>query len=356
MKSKKNVVFALIISVLISGSQIISPYFDCIFNANDMAVSASNSLKTVVPGGKTIGVTLNMDGVLVVNTASVICADGSEKSPAAHAGILSGDIIKSVNNTEITDVEQLKELISKNSDNPLSLTLKRQEKIISAVVTPQVPDGLDTPKIGVWVKDASSGIGTITFIDPKTNTFAALGHSICIQETENPINIDNGNIFNSSVVSVSKGEKGCPGELRGIFTESDKTVGDVCLNSESGLYGKLNDETILSADAVPIGYRNEVKIGPATILSNVSGQKVEEFQIEIIRLFSNNSHGKNMIMKVTDESLLNQTGGIVQGMSGSPILQNGKLVGAVTHVFVNDPTRGYGIFIENMLADAEKVN
>ena len=209
-------------------------------------------------------------------------------------------------------------------------------------------------QLGVWLRDSMAGIGTMTFYDPDSGVFAALGHGINDVDTAQLMPLQSGSIMYSEVTDVKKGEKGAPGELHGAF-QVNRDLGELYANTASGVFGRLEDGTLTDGlEPVPVAERKEVKTGAATILSNIAGDQVEEYQVEIIRVYpANGADTRNLMLKVTDPRLLETTGGIVQGMSGSPILQNGKLVGAVTHVLVNDPTQGYGILAENMLLEAE---
>ncbi|MBE7031823.1 MAG: SpoIVB peptidase [Ruminococcaceae bacterium] len=318
------------------------------------SVSAQEA-RTVIPGGNCIGVSLCTDGALVVSTADVTSADGSFSSPVADAGIKPGDLIQEFNDKKITGVEDLEREIVNAKGKSSTVKIKRESKEIDVLLKPKISGKDKVFRIGAWVKDAVSGIGTMTFYDPKTKTFAALGHGICDPETGNILSVGSGDVLSATIVSVDKGEKGVPGELNGIFSDSGSAIGKIRQNCEFGIFGFLDSSFAFDAEPLPIANRNEIKTGKAFIRANIEGSKVEQFSIEITKILPKSiSSQKNMIIKVTDEKLLNKTGGIVQGMSGSPILQNGKIVGAVTHVFVNDPTRGYGIFIENMLAETEK--
>lgn len=310
----------------------------------------SKETTSVIPGGNSIGITLCMDGVLVVSTSDVTSSDGSHTSPAENAGIKPGDLIQSFNKNSISNVENLNEAVTNSNGKKTPIVIKRKNKTIETLIEPKMSREDGCFRIGAWVKDAASGIGTMTFFDPQTKTFAALGHGICNPETNEILSIDSGSIINSTIVSVDKGEKGVPGELNGIFLEDGIILGNISLNCDAGIFGKVCEDFKPDTQPIPIAFRKDTKIGKAEILSNVEGSKVDKFNIEIIKILPKSiSSQKSMIIKVTDENLLNKTGGIVQGMSGSPILQNGKIVGAVTHVFINDPTRGYGIFIEDML-------
>ena len=211
-------------------------------------------------------------------------------------------------------------------------------------------------RLGIWIKDAASGLGTVTYANPETGDFGALGHSISEGVNEEVLTIQSGEVWKASIVSVQKGSKGQPGELIGVFSEGKEKIGEIQSNTTVGLKGKLDkiENFDVISDAIPVAERDTVCEGEAEILANIEENKIERFSVEIQKINKNESDSKGMVVKITDQRLLSKTGGIVQGMSGSPILQNGKFVGAVTHVFVNDPTRGYGIFIENMLAETAK--
>ena len=321
------------------------------------SAAAYASEPMLVPCGKSIGVTLSTDGVMVVNVADMQTQNGKTKSPAQAAGLQAGDLIKNFNGAPVSSVDELISAVSASEGKSSTVVVQRRDKTIETLLTPKISSDDGTFKIGAWVKDAASGIGTMTFYNPSDHTFAALGHGICDVETGNIIALDDGNILSSTIVSVEKGSRGSPGELKGVFSEDNNVLGNVCKNTPCGIFGTLeNPQGLSGSDALPIAARDEIATGKACILTNVEGNIVEQFDVEILRVMpQNTSTSKGMIIKITDEKLLQKTGGIVQGMSGSPIIQNGKLIGAVTHVFVNDPTKGYGIFIENMLAEAEKI-
>ncbi len=322
------------------------------------AFSQDNKInqKQLIPGGSCIGVTLATDGVLVVDISDINTSDTFLPSPAKKAGIKPGDLIQSFNGTKIETVDDLENAISASNGTDSKITLNRDGNSREILIKPICTATENEFKIGAWVKDAASGIGTLTFYDPQTSAFGALGHGICDPDTNEIMKIQNGNILAASIVSVDKGEKGVPGELNGIFKENDTILGEINKNNECGIFGTSKKDVCKNSTAVPIALRSEVSVGPAQILTCVHGETVEAFAIEISKIMPKSSAvQKGMIIKITDEKLLSKTGGIVRGMSGSPIIQNGRIVGAVTHVFVNDPTRGYGIFIENMLAEAEKI-
>ncbi|MBR5155050.1 MAG: SpoIVB peptidase [Clostridia bacterium] len=347
MKRKFCLLFSFIFSLVfcVSGSEHLTT--DSVFAASPASAPQEKSL---IPGGKCVGVTLSTNGVLVTDISDIVTENGKHLSPAKDAGIKPGDLIKSFNNQETLTVSQLNSAIRSSKGKSSKLKLVRNGCEREVLITPQLSQTDKNFKIGAWVKDAASGIGTVTFYDPETKTFAALGHGICDSETGEIFNIDTGNIFSSSIVSVNKGEKGIPGELCGIFEEDGPVLGEITNNELSGIFGTTQENFLKNVNRVPIMKRKDVSLGKAYIFSNIEGNKVEKFDIEILRIMPNKlSPQKGMVIKITDQNLINKTGGIVRGMSGSPILQNGKIVGAVTHVFVNDPTRGYGIFIEDMM-------
>ncbi len=352
MKPGKKLFFPLIFSLFLSVATLSAQTEYNLFNLNDaVPVSLSAEQTMVIPGGKSVGVTLKSDGVIVIGLSDISCADGKNSSPSKDAGIKAGDIIKFFNDEPISNVSELSAAIKKSNGASSSITLCRDSKTINTTILPQTSSEDGQVKIGAWVKDAASGIGTITFYNPETKFFAALGHGICDSDSGNIIAVSDGEILSSTIVSVDKGEKGSPGELNGVFSENSKCLGHIKENRKSGICGTITEEFSLSHQPVFIAPKEEVKAGSAYILANIEGNLIEKFDIEIIRIISGNDNtsSKNMIIKITDNKLLQKTGGIVQGMSGCPIIQNDKLVGAVTHVFVNDPTKGYGIFIENML-------
>ncbi len=307
--------------------------------------------KKVIPIGETVGISIMTDGLLVIGTETISDENGNKQSPAKKAGIKSGDTIISADGNKINSTEDLLEYIDTH-ENDIVLTLKRNGDVINTVVSPiKSKDGV---KLGLWVRDSTAGLGTLTFVDPENKSFGALGHGISDIDTDTLILCRKGEILGCVQDNAIAGKKGTPGELNGHF--SNEILGNFQKNSSSGIFGKItNDKIILQKNAVDTASPSEITEGDAKILSNVDGKGVLEYSIEIKKINQGNIEGKNIVFKVTDQNLISKTGGIVQGMSGSPILQNGKIVGAVTHVFVNDPTKGYGIFIENMLNEANKI-
>lgn len=310
----------------------------------------------VVPGGQSIGVNLETLGVLVVGHHLI---DGNEDktSPGEKAGIEVGDIILEINNQEIKNMEEISPLVEKAGDKekPLNVKIKRGSETLNKDLIPVYDEDENSYRIGLYIRDSAAGIGTMTFHDPVSKKYGALGHVISDMDTKKPIEINDGTIVRSSITSIQKGNSGTPGEKRATYTDDHEPLGNITKNSPFGVFGELDHELMESKwnEPLPITLPEQVKEGPAKILTVLEDEKVEAFDIEIVNsVEQQNPATKGMVIKITDERLLDVTGGIVQGMSGSPIIQDGKLVGAVTHVFVNDPTSGYGIHIEWMLEEA----
>lgn len=311
--------------------------------------------KKVIPSGEAIGVKIQTKGVLVVGLSSITTEDGKKHSPAADAGFEIGDTILEINGQKIEKDRDITNMVNDNKEASLNFLVERVGKQHNIDVKPVKTLEDEIYRIGLWVRDNIAGVGTMTFIDPETNSFGALGHGITDVDSGVLIDISKGSVLKSKVASIQKARKTVPGEIVGIFFESQDPYGKIIRNTNFGIYGVLNikDRKKL-ADPVPIALSYQVKEGPAKILTTIDGNKVEEFDIEIQKINKQNTpNSKSMLIRVTDQRLLDITGGIVQGMSGSPIIQDGRLVGAVTHVLVNDPTRGYGIFIEWMLDEAD---
>jgi stage IV sporulation protein B len=315
--------------------------------------------KKLVACGNTVGVKIKMDGILVIGVSEVDSCSGERLAPAKEGGIKSGDIIYEINGKKLADINDLIKQIDNSKGNDLLVKYKRGNSMLSTKVKPM--EGINDKKyhIGLWVRNSTAGIGTMTFYDPESHTFGALGHGITDVDTGLLMPVNSGEVLESNIIAVKKGEQGTPGELKGIFMENKAPMGNIYKNDHCGIYGKLLNSNIYKNSLYPIGIRGQVKVGPATILSNIDGKTIDEFSIYIEKVARQSFSGpKGMVIRVTDKRLLDSTGGIVQGMSGSPIIQSGKLIGAVTHVLVNDPTRGYGIFIEwmiqNTMDDARK--
>lgn len=298
----------------------------------------------VVPGGNAFGIKMFTEGVIVVGLSDIATSEAS-LNPAKTAGIRVGDIILSMDGKEVASNEDVGAIVSSSGGKPVDVELERSGVMQTLSLCP-VKSNDGVYRAGIWVRDSSAGIGTMTYYDPANGIFAGLGHAICDIDTGNIMPLHSGEIVDVAILGVNKGEAGAPGELKGSFMP--KITGELCVNSQCGIFG-LGGVPDMKSEPVPLALRQEVTEGPAVIRCTLGGNQVEEYQVEIEKVSLGQDHPtKNMIIRVTDPVLLEKTGGIVQGMSGSPILQNGKLVGAVTHVFVNDPTRGYGIFSENM--------
>lgn len=308
----------------------------------------------VIPGGQSIGVKLQSAGVMVVGHHLISQGDATI-SPGEKADIRVGDYIVRINDQPVQNVNQVSTIVRQTLGQPLKVKLVRGDRERETTLTPVFDKREGVYRIGLYIRDSAAGVGTLTFYDPARKVYGALGHIISDMDTGQPIRVGGGTIVHSSVTSIQKGESGEPGEKRAIFFQEHHRLGSIQRNTPFGIFGKMEQlpDKGLYDRTVPVALAEEVKEGPAQILTVVEGQKVERYNIEIVHVVHQKYPAtKGMILKINDPRLLKKTGGIVQGMSGSPILQNGKLVGAVTHVFVNDPTSGYGTLIEWMLQDA----
>ena len=314
-----------------------------------LTASAEVNVDKLIPSGKAFGVKLFTSGAVVLGTTGVETAEGLCE-PAKDAGIMAGDVITKAGGAEFKTAQEFTEIVQGSSGRDISISYLRDGEEFTVTVTPVRDIEQGVYRIGVFVKDSTAGIGTITFIDPETLDFGGLGHGIYDSQTGTLMPLGRGAVVDVDIVDIVKSERNAPGELQGDFGKGLK--GELWSNSDQGVFGRLKSLPKDSFEAVPIASRDEVKEGKATIYTTLSGSDVGEYEIEIEEIFSGSGTTKNFLIRVTDPELLEKTGGIVQGMSGSPIIQNGKLVGAVTHVLVNDPIRGYGIFIENMLDSA----
>jgi stage IV sporulation protein B len=300
----------------------------------------------LIPGGNPFGIKLLMEGVMVVGMGEVECSDG-RICPATEAGIKQGDVIISVDGKKVNSNNDLQKIISESGGSPVNVQINRDGREITFELTPVFSEYSRTYQVGMWVRDSTAGIGTMTFYEPSSGAFGGLGHPICDIDTGSVIPISSGEIVDVKINNVKKGYEGVPGELQGSFISGD-AIGILNKNNKYGVFGSLLIKPDTSK-AIPMGLKQDVRVGEATILTTVDGTIPKEYSISIEKIdYRNNDTAKNMVIKITDKELLEKTGGIVQGMSGSPIIQDGKLVGAVTHVFVNDPSKGYGVFTENM--------
>lgn len=311
--------------------------------------------RLVIPGGQTVGVRLYAKGVLVIGKSIVEGVDGNDYEPYQTTEIEAGDSIVAVNGTPIERMEELQELVEASEGATMTLRYVQNGVEKEDTITPiKALDG-NGYKIGLWVRDGTMGIGTVSFVDVETGEFAALGHGVSDMDTKEKIEMESGSLHQVRLLSITKGEKEHPGEILGVLQGNQK-IGDIEKNTNIGIYGTLSPEIVTSLDpskAVKIASRKEIELGKATILCTLAeGEAPQEYEIEIQKKYlDQTASSKCMLIHVTDERLLAKTGGIIQGMSGSPILQNGKLIGSVTHVLVNDPTRGYAVFADSMLEE-----
>ena len=299
--------------------------------------------------GSTIGIYMETEGVLVIDTGEIEDQNGEMKEPAKNL-VRQGDYIVSFNGEKISTKRELINDIAGLDGEEVTLEVKREGESVPVSVTP-VNDTKGDYKLGIWVRDDTQGIGTLTYVD-QNGRYGALGHGISDIDTAQLLNIRNGALYKAQILAINKGSKGNPGELAGFIRYDDRNIlGSIEINSKNGIYGQFykGAEDGITLKKMPVAYKQDVKTGEASVLCNVDGE-VREYQAEIKRIDLNHEDtNKSFVIQITDEKLLEKTGGIVQGLSGSPVLQNGKMVGAITHVFVQDSTSGYGIFIENML-------
>lgn len=311
----------------------------------------------VVPLGDAVGLKLYTSGVLVVGMGEIEGAGNIKYKPYENSGIEEGDRIIAINNNTVTCTADLINEVNKSKGNSVNVQYIRDEDTIETSIIPA--KGSDNKyKLGLWVRDAAAGVGTVSFYEPETKTFAALGHGIQDIDTGKLLKIAKGDFVTTKIISIVKGKKGTPGKIQGSI-ENSTTIGKVGKNTEFGVFGTLNNTTILNInknDAIEVASRDEIKEGKATIISTVEDGNKKEYEIEIVKIYrNNNDNNKSMLVKVTDKELLEKTGGIVQGMSGSPIIQNNKLVGVLTHVLVGEPETGYGVFADLMIKQSREV-
>lgn len=302
----------------------------------------------VIPLGTSFGIKLFTDGVIVVSLSDIDTGD-SISCPAQDAGIKVGDYILKANGEEITTNSSLAKLIGASDGQDISLTVKRDNEIFETVLTPIFHEGAF--KAGMWIRDSAAGIGTLTFYNPDNGVFAGLGHGICDMDTNGIMTLGHGEPAEITLCGIVRGQINEPGQLQGYFA-SDEPMGELLANNETGVYGTLNEKP--AGDLIEVAKKNEVKTGDAKLLVSVDSNGPQYYDAKIESLNSDNQKTKNMVIKITDERLLALTGGIVQGMSGCPIIQDNKLVGAVTHVFTEDPQTGYGIYAQTMFEESDE--
>lgn len=317
-------------------------------DVKDVTVTTIEQTK-IVPLGNTIGLKLYSSGVLVIGMTEI-----QGQKPYENSGIEEGDLITYINNKQITTTQELVECVNNSAGNLVYITYIRDGQEYETCIEP-IATSNNEYKLGLWVRDGAAGIGTATYYDPSTEKFAALGHGIVDSDTEELISIESGELVTTNVINIEKGEEGKPGQIKGTVA-SGETLGDVYSNTEFGIYGKITNRNKLNINlenSLEVARREEIEEGEAKVILTLEDGIRKEYSIEIKKIYiNNNKDNRSMIIKVTDESLLNLTGGIVQGMSGAPIIQNGKFVGAVTHVFVNNPTEGYAVFGDLMIKTA----
>lgn len=318
-------------------------------------VEATEMPRQVVPLGKAVGIKLFSDGVVVVGMSPVETVVG-QSQPAKEAGLKVGDIVTHINGEEVDSIEYVQQLLEDAQDSPLALAVLRAGKELQITAVAVETSGGEH-KLGLWLRDSMAGIGTLTFYQPDTGVYGALGHGVNDVDTAQLMPLESGAILFAEVADVRRGLVGNPGELQGVF-DVERELGDLQINSNIGIFGTMEEVGMWNGMApVDVAEFGEIQEGPATILSNIDGGETEEFSVNILQVYPQmEGETRNMMIEVTDPVLLEKTGGIIQGMSGSPILQNEKIIGAVTHVLVNDPTRGYGTYIGNMLDASESMN
>lgn len=311
----------------------------------------------VVPVGKVIGLKMYTNGVLVVGMSEIEDKNDYMQKPYETSNIKPGDTILQINEQLIEDIEKLKEVVNDSDGKELQLTLLRNGNVLNTSI---VPVEIENKKyqLGLWVKDAATGVGTITFYEPESKAFGILGHGITDSDTNNLIDIDSGELVTAKIISLKKGEANIPGEIKGTILNS-QTIGDITKNTQFGVFGKLNNLTALNIDSsnsIEVASRSEIEEGKATILCAINSSNIsKEYEIEIQKIYTENDYNnKSMLIKITDEELLNETGGIIRGLSGAPIIQNGKFVGAVTNVLVSNPQIGYAIFGDMMIKELKE--
>ena len=313
---------------------------------------------TVIPVGSVAGIKLYTSGVLVVGMSEIEGIDNKKYKPYENTGIEEGDTIISINNEDIATTEDLVNNVNLSKGKSIKVGYKHNEKAQECSITP-IQTSNNEYKLGLWVRDSEAGVGTVSFYESSTQSFGALGHGITDIDTEQLIDISSGEFVTTKILNIVKGESGNPGRIQGTI-DNQKNIGTIYKNTKFGVYGKVDNIsslTLSSSNEMEVALRDEIKVGKAKIMCSTENGKIEEYEIEIEKIYKeNNYNNKSMLIKITDERLLEKTGGIIQGMSGSPIIQNGKFIGAVTHVLVNNPTEGYGVFGDIMIKEMKSVN
>ena len=335
MKKNKKILISVIIIIIVIVYLLINNYKTIdVISKNSISKEEIKNMEFVL-GGEAVGIKLLATGVLVV---------GIDRN---NTNLEIGDIILKVNNNKIDTNQQLLQYSQSSNGNNLILEVNRKGKIFKINLKPNIDKITNEYKLGLWVKDSSAGVGTITFYEKNTNGFAALGHAITETKENYILPIETGAITKTSIFGIDKGYPKKAGQIKGSI--SSDILGEIITNTDKGIYGKIYDK--IKKKSIQIETKEEITKGEAYIYTTLDGNKISKFKINIEEVLISSTGNKNMIIKIIDEKLISKTGGIVQGMSGSPIVQDGKLIGAVTHVFLNDPTKGYGVFIENMICD-----
>lgn len=336
IQNKKTISFLLLLIFLVFAYITVSYIESKAAFSNEAKLDNILKNMEICIGGEAVGIKILATGVLVMEANN-------------QPNISVGDIILEINNTPIDSNASLISEIQKANGDTVSLKIERNGETKNISVTPEYSETTKMYELGLWVKDSSAGVGTISFYDKKNNLFAALGHGITETNNNIIIPINSGAIVKTRITEINKGEKKDPGDIKGILYTN--VIGQIITNTQNGIYGSLEENIISKKSAIDVAKKLDIVEGPAKIYCTLGNNKVEEFDVNIERILYNSSGNKNMVIKITDKDLLEKTGGIIQGMSGSPIVQKGKLIGAVTHVFYNDPTQGYGVFAETMIAD-----
>ncbi len=312
----------------------------------------------VIPIGSIAGVKLYTNGVLVVGMSEIEGKDNNKYKPYENSGIAEGDTILKINDVEINTTDELVENVNKSKGKDIKINYVHDQETKQCSITPIQTEDSEY-KIGLWVRDSAAGVGTVTFYEPSSKTFGALGHGITDIDTNELVNISSGEFITTRILNITKGESGNPGKVQGTI-ENESNIGTISKNTKFGIYGKVDNISSLKIDPakeMEVANRDEIKEGKATILCSLDNETPQEYEIEIEKIFKdNNYNNKSMQIKVTDQKLIDKTGGIIQGMSGSPIIQNGKFVGAVTHVLVNNPKEGYGVFADIMIKKSKEIS
>ncbi|NLW90479.1 MAG: SpoIVB peptidase [Syntrophomonadaceae bacterium] len=312
--------------------------------------------RRLVVGGHSIGVMLQSRGIMVVGFAPITKENGTKEYPARDSGVQIGDLIMQVNGKRVTSENDLARLVDNTGDGQLVLNIKRQDRFLTRSIKAIPCQETGRRRIGLFVRDGIAGVGTLTFWDPESKEYGALGHIILDADTRQGVEVLKGKIVSASVQTLKMGSPGQPGEKIGVFNNSGQVAGNISRNTGYGIFGTTSVDITNPLNDYPleVGYAHQVKTGHAEIYTVINGDQIEKFSVVIEKVYPQRQNGKGMVIKVDDPRLLSLTGGIIQGMSGSPIVQNNRIIGAVTHVFLNDPQHGYGIFMDNMLSEIEQ--